>query len=195
MAVHRLILQSVGCDGIVELVRVIPPVPVHREDIQKPGCPQDIRPPEGPQEMIEEVQIELGVVGRQQRPLSPAQQVAERLTGVGLLHALLFQLLFRDASELGDKGRQRPPRGEAEQQVHAVRLSLRGKGGGPQLDDLVPPELDAGGLRVEYHDPVKLLPKACLHGSPSCRMLSFQNRAASRNCQGGAAVDFLPRAG
>ena len=145
--------------------------------------------------MIEEVQIELGVVGRQQRPLSLPQQIAEGGAGVGLLHALPLQLLRRDAGELGDEGRQRPPWGQADQQVHAAGLPRRGKGRGPQLDDLVLSKFNAGGLRVEYHDPVKLSPKACLHGSPSCRMLPFQDRAAGRNCQEVPLVDFPVRAG
>ena len=47
---------------------------------------------------------------------------------------------------------------QADQQVHAAGLPRRGKGRGPQLDDLVLSKFNAGGLRVEYHDPVKLFP-------------------------------------
>ena len=172
MAVHRLILQAVCGDGVAELVRVVPPVPVHCEDIQEPGRPQDPHLPEGPQEVIEEVQVELGVVGRQQRPLPRPQQGTEIFAGGGLLHALPLQLLRRDAGEPGDEGRQRPPRGELDQQVHMLRLSGGGVGRGPQLDDLVLSKFNAGGLRVKHHDPVKLCPKLCLHSGASCRIPS-----------------------
>ena len=43
---------------------------------------------------------------------------------------------------------------------------------GPQLDDAVPPKLDARGLRIEDHDAVKLFPKLFHQLLSSARRLS-----------------------
>ena len=60
--------------------------------------------------MIEEVQIELGIVSYQKRSLAAFQQPAELLRRRLLFHPLCFQLFRRNAGEVRNEGRQGPSR-------------------------------------------------------------------------------------
>ena len=48
---------------------------------------------------------------------------------------------------------------QADEDVHGVRLPALLQADGPQFDDPIPAEFDAGGLRVKDDDPVKTAPK------------------------------------
>ena len=155
MAVHSRLSQAIGLDGIFQLVGVIPSVPVYREGIQEPGKAQHLRLPEGPQKIVEKIQIELGVVGHQERPFRPFQQAAEGAAGRALVHAFPVQLFRRDTRQVCDERRQTLSRRQTDQGIQAIRLPRRCHADGSQFDDLVPAKFQASGLRVEHHDPVK----------------------------------------
>ena len=120
--------------------------------------PQRTCQAKGLQEIIEEIQIKLGIISYQQRGLTAFQQPAELLRRRLLLHPLRCQLFRRNAGEVRDEGRQGPSRREADQAVHALPLLPRLQTDGTQLNDFIPGKVNAGGLRVKDDDPVKPLP-------------------------------------
>ena len=158
MAVFRF-RQPIGLDGVAQLVGKVPPVPVHRQGIQEPGLLQGGQQPQGPQQVVEKVQVKLGVVGHQQRLLRPVQQTAEALRRPAVVHALPHQLRIRNASEIRDERRQGLSCRQADQGVEISTFLAVFQSHRADLNDPVPTELDAGGLRVKHHQPVKLVPK------------------------------------
>ena len=117
--------------------------------------------------MIEEIQVKLGVVGHEKGPLTALQQTAEVLRRLRLVHSLRQKLRIGNPGQLHDEGGQNPSLRQADQHVQTACLRARLQTDGAQLDDAVLSERNAGGLRVEDHNPVKLLPKL-LHQAAPC---------------------------
>ena len=111
------------------------------------------------QQVVEEIQVELSVIGHQQWPLGPLQQTAEALRRRTVIHALPVQLLVRNAGKLCNEGRQHLSCRKADKGIEIPPLRAVFQCHSADLNDPVPAELNAGGLRVEYHQPVKILPK------------------------------------
>ena len=111
------------------------------------------------QQIVEEIQVKLSVIGHQQWPLGPLQQTAEALRRRTVIHAFPVQLLVRNAGKLRNEGRQHLSCRKADKGIEIPPLRAVFQGHGTDLNDPVPAELNSGSFRIEHHQPVKILPK------------------------------------
>ena len=156
MGVDHFACQTVGIDGVAQLVGIAAAVLVDREQIQLVFALQDHGISVAQQEIIEKAQIEMGVIGQQQ---GVSSDHFRDIPGDSCLGQALFpEVLGGNAGQLLDFRRNETARGQGDELVilpdhggHTVH-PFHHRGG--ELDDLIPVEEKACGLGVKDHQPV-----------------------------------------
>ena len=155
---------------IFQFMRIILPVPIYRQRIQEPGLFQYFRQSPGPEKIKQKIQIKLGIICHNQRPLRSLQQSRKSPGRRLVFYAFGFQPFLRDARQTRNKGVQAPSLRQADKNIHFVCLCSGLQHNRTDFNNSIPDEINTCGLRIKDHHPVKLLPQ--LHAASSSSQLS-----------------------
>ena len=156
VGVYHLVLKTVGFDGVAEAMGIAVAVLINGEQVQLVLAFEDSRVSVPEQQVEQEAQIKVGVVGKEQSVAG--DELRNVPADPGFWEPPLPQVLGGDACKGLDFRRHKASGGQSHQFVvlpdhcgHPVN-GLHRNGG--EFDDLVPAVLKPRGLRVEEHQAV-----------------------------------------
>ena len=159
MGIADLTGKPVDLDGVAELVGVGMPVFVHRQQVQLVLAFQDHGVAVPQEEIVQKTQVKMGIIGQKEGISSNHVRNIPGHPGLG--EATLPEVLRRDARQLLNLGRHEAAGAKGNQLVifpgHGRETAHQFHHHSGELNDLVPVELEAGGLRVEEHQLVVFL--------------------------------------